>query len=194
MLAVLITLTPGYRNKFSDSPKAKVQIAILPIRDVQTRWESPNRVFEQAYWLREFSSEWPKNPEYSEYQQLYTTQDKWTIVKYIMALLRPFWYWMLRISKLHTVTLHHIITVSKEMLDHIDGVMQAFAKNKTQSKEESFFAMKFVYQKLSIYYTAVAPTTAMPHISAHISDPFQKLESFGKWDKGMDINPEYETL
>jgi len=30
-------------------------------------------------------------------------------------------------------------------------------------------------------------------ISAHILDPFRKLRSFRKWDKGRDINPEDET-
>jgi len=30
-------------------------------------------------------------------------------------------------------------------------------------------------------------------ISAHILDPFRKLQSFEMWDKGMDINPEDET-
>jgi len=33
----------------------------------------------------------------------------------------------------------------------------------------------------------------MPPISAHIIDPFCKLPSFWKWDKGIDINPEDET-
>jgi len=33
----------------------------------------------------------------------------------------------------------------------------------------------------------------MLRISAHIIDPFRKLRSFRKWDKGMDINPEGET-
>jgi hypothetical protein len=30
-------------------------------------------------------------------------------------------------------------------------------------------------------------------ISTHILDPFRKSQSFRKWDKGMDINPEDET-
>jgi hypothetical protein len=30
-------------------------------------------------------------------------------------------------------------------------------------------------------------------IPTHILDPFLKLRSFRKWDKGMDINPEDET-
>jgi hypothetical protein len=30
-------------------------------------------------------------------------------------------------------------------------------------------------------------------ISANIFDPFQNLRLFGKWDKGIDINPEDKT-
>jgi len=33
----------------------------------------------------------------------------------------------------------------------------------------------------------------MLQISAHILDSFRKLQSFRKWDKGMDINPEDMT-
>jgi len=53
--------------------------------------------------------------------------------------------------------------------------------------------MKLARQKLSTYYAKVTPTTGMLLISAHILDLFQKLRSFRKWDKGMDINPEDET-
>ena len=40
MLAVLITLTTGRRNEFINSQEAKVSIAVLPILDVKTRWNS----------------------------------------------------------------------------------------------------------------------------------------------------------
>jgi len=46
---VLITLTPGRRNKFIDGPKAKVPIAGLPIMDVKTRWNSRLKLLYQAY-------------------------------------------------------------------------------------------------------------------------------------------------
>ena len=52
-------------------------------------------------------------------------------------------------SKRHTVTLHHVITVSNEMFDHMDGVMRGLARKKTQWKEDLFFAVKFARQKLS---------------------------------------------
>jgi len=79
------------------------------------------------------------------------------------------------------------------MFHHLDGVMRALAKKKTQWKEDVFFAMKFARQKLARYYTEVTPTIRMLLISAHILDPFKKLRSFRMSDKGLDINPEDET-
>ena len=79
------------------------------------------------------------------------------------------------------------------MFDHMDGVMRALAKKKTPWKEDLLFAVKLARQKLSKYYAEVTPTMGMLLISAHILDPFRKLRSSRKWDKGMDINPEDET-
>jgi len=193
MLAVLITLTPGRRNKFIDCQKAKVRIAVLLIVDVKIGFNSALELLEHAYQLREFTREGLQNPEYSKYQPLFTTQNEWTIVKYVMEVFRPFRYCTLWISKRHTVTLHHVITVYNDMLDHMDGVMRALAKKKTQWKEDLFFAVKLARQKLSKYYAEVTPTMGMLLISAQIFDPFQKLQLFRKWGKGMDIHPKDET-
>jgi hypothetical protein len=193
MLAVLITLTPGRQNKFIDCQKAKVHIAVLPIMDAKTRWNSTLQLLDRACRLWEFTREWLKNLKYSEYRPLCTTQDESTIVKYVMEVLRLFRYWTLWMSKRHTVTLHHVITVYNDMFDHMDGVMRALAKKKTQWKEDLFFAVKLARQKLSKYYAEVTPTTGMLLVSADILDPFRNLRSFRKWDKGMDLNPEDET-
>jgi hypothetical protein len=131
MLDVLITLTPGRRNKFIDCQKAKVQIAVLPIMDVKTHWNSTLELLERAYHLQGFTHEWLQNPKYSEYRSLFTTQDELTIVKYVMEVLRPVQYWTLWMSKRHGVSFHHIITVYNDMFDHMDGVMRAVAKKKT---------------------------------------------------------------
>jgi len=95
-------------------------------------------------------------------------------------------------SQRYTVTLHHIITVYNNMVDHMDGVMRASAETKTQWKEDLFFAVKLARQKLFKYNTEVTPTLGMLLISAHILDPFWKLRSIIMWDKEMDINPEDE--
>ena len=79
------------------------------------------------------------------------------------------------------------------MFDHMDGVLRALVKKKTQRKEDLYFAVKSARQKLSKDYAEVTPTTGMLLISAHILDLFRKLRSFRKWDKGIDINPEDET-
>jgi hypothetical protein len=121
------------------------------------------------------------------------TQDQWTIFKYVMEVLRPFLYWTLWMSKRHTVTMHHVITVYNEMFDHMDGVMRALAKKITQWKEDLFCTVKCTRQMLSKYYTKVTPTTGIVLITAHNLDTFRNLRSFRKWDKGMDINHEDKT-
>jgi hypothetical protein len=172
MLAVLITLTPGRRKEFIDFQKAKVRIAVLPSMDVKTRWNSTLELLERAFRLREFTRQWLQNPKYSEYRPLFTTQDEWTIAKYVMEGLRPFQYWTLWMSKRHTVTLHHVITVYNDMFDHMDGVMRALPKKTPPWKEDLFFAVKLARQKLSKHYTEVTPTTGMLLISAHVLDPY----------------------
>ena len=58
MLVVLITLTPGCRNRFIDCHKATVHVARLLIMDVMTRWNSTVELLERAYQLQEFTCEW----------------------------------------------------------------------------------------------------------------------------------------
>jgi len=174
--------------------KPKVRITVLPIMDVKTSWNSTLELVERTYPLWEFKREWLQNPKYSEYWPLFTTQDEWTIVKYGMEVLRSFWHWTLWMSKRHTVTLHHVITVYNDMFNHMDCVMRAFAKKKTQWKEDLFFPVKLARQKLSKYHSEVTPTTSMLHISTNILDPFTKFRSFRKWDKEMDMNPEDEKF
>jgi hypothetical protein len=95
--------------------------------------------------------------------------------------------------KRHTVTLHHVIIVSNNMFDYMDGVMHALAMRKTQWKEDFLFAVRLARQMLPKYNAELTPTTGMLLISAHVLEPFRKLRSYTKWDNGMDINPENET-
>jgi len=193
MLAVLITLTPGHRNKFIDCRKAKVRLGVLPIMDVKPRLKSTLELLERAYRLWEVAHQWSQNPKYGDHQPLFTTQNEWTIVKYITEVLRPFRYWTLCMSKRHTVTLHHVITVYNDMFDHMHGVMLALAEKKIQWKADLYIAAKVAIQTLSKYYAPVTPTTGLFLISAQILDHFQKLRSLRKWHKAMHINPEDET-
>ena len=75
----------------------------------------------------------------------------------------------------YMASLHPIITVYNNMFNHIDGIMQAVTKEKTQWKEDLYFAVKFSRQKVSIYYSEVSSMTARHLISAHMLEPFHKL-------------------
>jgi hypothetical protein len=61
-----------------------------------------------------------------------------------MEVLSPFRYSMHWMSKWHMVTLHGVITVYHNMLDHIDGVMRALTQKQPEWKEDLFFAVKVV--------------------------------------------------
>jgi len=91
--------------------------------DLNTRWNSTLELLERAHRLWKFTSLWLQNPKYTDYRPLFTTQNQWTIVKYVMEVLRPFRYLTLWMSKRHTVTLYHVITVYNDMFDHMDGVI-----------------------------------------------------------------------
>jgi hypothetical protein len=132
MLPVLITLTPGRPNEFIDCQKAKVRIAVLPIIDVKTHWNSTLELLERAYQFPEFTPELHYNLKCSAYRPFFITQDELTIVKPVMEVLRPIRYWTLWMLKWHPVTLHDVITVYNDIFDYMDGVMRALAGKKTQ--------------------------------------------------------------
>jgi len=131
MLAVLITLTPGRRNEFIECQFATLRIVLLPILDVKTCWNSTLGLLERTFRSHESPRKWLKTPKYCNCRPLFTTQDEWTIVMYVMEVLRPFRYWTLWMSNRHTVTLHHVITVYNDIFDHMAGVMPALAKKQT---------------------------------------------------------------
>jgi len=173
--------------------KVKVCIMVLPTMDVKTYWYSTLEWLVWVYQFLEFTHKWLQNPAFCDYWPLLTKQHKWTIIKYVMEVVRPFQYWNLRMSMRHMVTLPHIITVYDDMFDHMDSIVQALAQKMSQSKQGMYFALKVARQKLSEYYTNVPPPMGMLLISVHLLDPFQKFWLYRTWDKGMDIHSEDET-
>jgi len=97
-------------------------------------------------------------------------------------------------TKRHTVTLHHVITVYNDLSDYMAGVMRSLANKKTEWKDDLFFAIKLARQKLSKYQAEVTPTTGMLLLSAQIINPDRKMRLFRKWEMGMYMNPENETF
>ena len=46
-------------------------------------------------------------------------------------------------SKWHTVTLHYVINGYNDLIDHMAGIIQDFAKKKTHSKDSLYRTVKF---------------------------------------------------
>jgi hypothetical protein len=114
----------------------------LPIMDAKKGWNPQLELLEYAYRWWEFPPECQENPKYSDSRPLFPTHDEWTIVNYVMEVLRPVWDWILQMSKRHTVSLHHLISVYNDMFNHLDGILRALAENKTQWKDDLFFTVK----------------------------------------------------
>jgi hypothetical protein len=103
MLPVLLTVTPGRREEYIQCQKANVRIAVHPIILVKTLWNSTLQLLKRSYCSRVFTREWRAKQKYTDYWLRFTTQDEWTIVKYVMDVLMPFRYWNLWMSKRHSV-------------------------------------------------------------------------------------------
>lgn len=135
MHGILIMLTPSHQNKYFECQCAKVSIAVLPILDVKTRSYSTPESLQPTDRLQEFTCQQLKNSTCGDYRPVFTTQDQWTIVTYIMEVFRPLQYWTLWMLKRHTVTLHHILIVYNAMFNHMDGNIRAFGKNITDCNQ-----------------------------------------------------------
>jgi len=194
VLTVFTTLAPSGQNEFIDFWKATVHIVVLPIIDVKSGWNSTLEGLGQGDWSWEFTPEWPQNQKYNDYRPLVTTQNTGPIVKYIIEVLSQIWYWTLSMSKMHIVPLHSLITVHNDMCDYMDGIMPAWAKMRTEWKEDLYFAFKIMRQKLCEWYIEVTSTMGMDFISAHILDSFRMLWLFRMWPHGIEKNPPDETF
>ena len=91
-------------------------------------------MLERAYRLRPYTSEWLK--DYPEFQPLYTTDDEWRAVEYVLEVLVPFRYWTLWMSKRQTITLHRVISIYNEMFDHMEGAIHALKTKQTAWKKD----------------------------------------------------------
>jgi len=84
-----------YANTWSSeeghaSQNAKVHIVVMMIMDVKTCCNSTQELLECAFRLPQNTYEWLKNPKYSDYRPLFTTQHDLTILQYVMEVLRAF--------------------------------------------------------------------------------------------------------
>src|SRR6266481_3837812 len=91
-------------------------------------------------------------------------------------------------SKRQSITLHRVITIYNDMFDHIESVLKALVKKRTQWKKDIHKAVRASRAKLREYYFNVMPGTGLLLILAMILDSFRKLRTFERWDKDMRVS------
>lgn len=185
LLAVVINGSPKRRDDFLETQRGKEAIAVTLILDVKTRWNSTLAMLERAYRLKAYTFCWLS--QYPQYQPLFTTDDEWKAVEYVLQVLLPFRYWTLWMSKRRTITLHRVISIYNGIFDHLDSVLKALAKKRVQWKRDIHRAVRCARAKLRKYYSKVTPDTGLILILATILDPFRKLQTFKAWDKEVGL-------
>jgi len=110
--------------------------------EVKTDWNSTVELIERVNQFQEFTHEWLQNPKYSDYLELITTKDEWTLVKYVLDIFTPFRDWTLWMLQRHLLTLHHSVSEYNDMFDQLDCLMRALVKRKTPLKEDFSCAVK----------------------------------------------------
>jgi hypothetical protein len=95
MLTVFITMTPGQLKEFPDCQMTNVRIAVRLNIYAMTCWNPTLEFHKRSYPLSEVTCKLLKNPKYNYYRQLFTAQDEWTVVKYVMQVSQPVRHWTL---------------------------------------------------------------------------------------------------
>jgi hypothetical protein len=185
-MAVVVNSSPRRRDDFLGKQKGKELIAVTLILDVKTRWNSTLAMVEKAYRLQPYMCLWLV--DYPQFSPLFTTDEEWNAVEYVLQVLCPFRYWTLWMSKRHTITLHRVITIYNDMFDHMESVLKALAKKQTQWKRDIHSAVQASRRKLRKYYSNVSPESGLLLILAAILDPYRKLRTFEHWDKEMGVS------
>jgi hypothetical protein len=187
-MAVVLNSSPKRRDDFLETQRGKELIAVTLILDVKTRWNSTLAMLERAYRLRPYTRFWLQ--EYPQFSTLWTTEEEWKAIEYVLQVLLLFRYWTLWMSKRKSITLHRVITIYNDMFDHVENVLKSLAKKRTQWKKDIHRAVRASRSKLRKYYSNVTPETGLILILGAILDPFRKLRTFERWDKDMGIREE----
>ena len=188
-MAILVNSSPKHCDSYLALQKGRELIVVTLILDVKTHWNSTLATLERAYWLRPYMCQRLLNDEFLGFWPLYTTEDEWQAVEYVLEVLTPFRYWTLWMSKRHTITLHRVISIYNEMFDHLEGAMRSFKGKCTAWKVDVRRTVRASHKKLQCYYSEVTPESGLLLILAALLDPFRKTKTFRTWDAGMNIDP-----
>jgi len=162
------------------------------LQDVRTRWNSTIMMLQHAIRLRFAIRDWIKKN--SRYTHLYSTNEEWNQVEYIITVLASFYYYTAWVSTTVAVTLLFAFIIYNDLFNHLDITKERLEKKNQNWKKELAKKIDSAVKVLSKYYSAISEDSKeLLYILALILHSSYKLKVFTKkeWQKEYNDDTDY---
>lgn len=161
---------------------------LVPIQDVQTRWNSTYLMLRRAKRLQSTFDEYCS--EYG-HPDLKLDRDKWRQIDYLLSITQPFFKFTTSLSKTTEVTIHSVFAIYNTLFTHLEISRAQLAQKKVGWKKVMLSALKAAEVKLSEYYRKTDEIEGDLYAIGTILAPQNKLEFFSTKDWEPNWQPRY---
>lgn len=167
---------------------------LIPIQDVQTRWNSTFMMLNRAKRLQPFYDQYCTDHQYLHFK---LDQEEWRQVEYLLLLTKPFFDFTTMLSKTRDVTIHNIFSIYNKLFSHLDEAKSKLKNKGVIQKKRMFQALQTAKRKLSKYYTTTDDESYGDiYALATILCPSKKLRYFASidWQGEIDYVKHYHEV
>ncbi|KAJ5300184.1 hypothetical protein N7508_007427 [Penicillium antarcticum] len=183
-LAVFINASPQRREAFMALQTKEPRL--IPIQDVQTRWNSTFMMLNRAKRLQPFYDQYCTHHQYLHFK---LDQEEWRQIEYLLLLTKPFFDFTTMLSKTRDVTTHNIYSIYNKLFSHLDEAERKLKNKGVIWKKSMLQALQTAKKKLSKYYTATDHESyGEIYALATILCPSKKLRYFASTDWQGEID------
>ncbi len=161
--------------------------------DVATRWNSTFRMLVRAIRLQSVIDDWSSDDNSHGIYSHHRLRDKdWVYVRYLVALLYPFFLWTESLSATSDITIHKAWSVYSGLFQHLELSAKRLTKKSVARKVLLANSVDAAHKKLAEYYTNTDGPRGHIYNWATILDPSQRLETYQMPDFRPELLREYK--
>ena len=161
---------------------------LVPIQDVQTRWNSTYLMLRRAKRLQSTFDEYCSQYGHPD---LKLDKDEWRQIDYLLSITQPFFKFTTSLSKTTEVTIHSVFAIYNTLFTHLEKSRAQLAQKKVGWKKVMLSALKAAEVKLSEYYRKTDEIEGDLYAIGTILAPQNKLEFFSTKDWEPNWQPRY---